>query len=414
MIFRLFSPAGFLVVAMLIISICASAQLSGNMELALAREGTQWKAEVKLIAGGKEMSGPARDLKISDTEISFKTDIEGAEVLFKGALDGPRLNGSLDIIEKGARVGTGKCSLARAGAAVEGIAGKWVGDFKISPVEQQQSDPNFDARIERPAYTKSHPKVLVDEAHNNFHTATGRYKPFADLITNDGYQVTANKEKFTKESLVGFNILVISNAMGPRGQRATPAFTEAEAVAVSDWVGAGGSLLLIADHFPMGSAAEILASRFNVEMSKGGTIDRSNYYEQWRDPGNLLFSRANGLLARHAITEGRGGKEKINLVISFFGQSLKGPAGSVAFLKLADTALDQAPPDYKKETSARGRAQGLALKFGKGRVVVMGEAAMLTAQISGPGSPADGLSLPGADNRQLALNIMHWLSGLLK
>ena len=38
-----------------------------------------------------------------------------------------------------------------------------------------------------------HPRVLFDEAHNNFHTAGGRYKPFAELIANDGYQVIPNR-----------------------------------------------------------------------------------------------------------------------------------------------------------------------------------------------------------------------------
>lgn len=50
---------------------------------------------------------------------------------------------------------------------------------------QQVADPNFDASVPRPAYTKSHPRILFDEAHNNFHTTAGRYKPFAQLITND-------------------------------------------------------------------------------------------------------------------------------------------------------------------------------------------------------------------------------------
>src|SRR6059036_345490 len=79
---------------------------------------------------------------------------------------------------------------------------------------QQVADPNFDAKVAHPAYTKNGPKVLFDEAHNNFHTASGRYKPFADLITNDGYQVTPNTQKFSAPILKGFDILVISNAMG--------------------------------------------------------------------------------------------------------------------------------------------------------------------------------------------------------
>ena len=33
------------------------------------------------------------------------------------------------------------------------------------------------------------PLVCVDEAHNNYHTANGRYRPFADLLRGDGYWV---------------------------------------------------------------------------------------------------------------------------------------------------------------------------------------------------------------------------------
>jgi hypothetical protein len=72
------------------------------------------------------------------------------------------------------------------------------------------------------------------------------------------------------------------------------------------------------------------------------------------------------------------------------------------------------PGPNAKRVSAAGRAQGIAMKFGKGRVIVMGEAGMLSAQLTGnPGVPF-GMNRPGIDNRQLALNIMHWLSGVLK
>ena len=80
------------------------------------------------------------------------------------------------------------------------------------PTQQQQpqgggqvADPNFNSKVDRPAYKKNGPKVLFDEAHNNFHTSTGRYKPFADLITNDGYQIIANQEKFSQCLLEGLS-----------------------------------------------------------------------------------------------------------------------------------------------------------------------------------------------------------------
>ena len=47
-------------------------------------------------------------------------------------------------------------------------------------------------------------------------------------------------------------------------------------------------------------------------------------------------------------------------------------------------------------------------------MVVQGEAAMLSAQISGPEKSRMGMNVPGNDNKQYTLNLMHWLSGILK
>src|SRR5438128_12668620 len=55
--------------------------------------------------------------------------------------------------------------------------------------QRQMADPNFDTKVPRPAYVNEHPKVLFDEAHHNVHTTGGLYKPFVDLVSNDGYQV---------------------------------------------------------------------------------------------------------------------------------------------------------------------------------------------------------------------------------
>ena len=281
---------------------------------------------------------------------------------------------------------------------------------------QQLSDPEFNASVTNPAYTKTEPRVLFDEAHHNFHTTDGRYKPFADLLRNDGYRVVRNRQPFTKETLNSFKVLVIANALGAEEMDDNgadeSAFTEEECQAVQDWVKGGGSLLLIADHAPFGGAASSLATRFGVEMSKGFTYDPANSVAG--SPSLLIFSRDNKLLAAHPITEGRDEKERLNRVESFTGQSLKGPADSIAILKLADTAKDSPDRNTDASVSAAGRAQALAFKFGKGRVVVQGEAAMLSAQIAGPEKSKMGMNVPGNDNKQYALNVMHWLSGLLK
>src|SRR4030095_7428814 len=79
---------------------------------------------------------------------------------------------------------------------------------------QQLADPDFKIHVEHPAYSKNYPRVMFDEAHNNFHTARGRYKPFADLISSDGYNIVSNLKEFNKSSLSIFKILVIVNALG--------------------------------------------------------------------------------------------------------------------------------------------------------------------------------------------------------
>jgi hypothetical protein len=281
---------------------------------------------------------------------------------------------------------------------------------------QQLADPEFNTNVPNPAYSKTEPRVLFDEAHHNFHTTEGRYKPFVDLLMNDGYRIIRNRQAFSKSTLSNFKVLVIANALGAEemdddGADAS-AFTEEECQAVQEWVKGGGALLLIADHAPFGGASASLAGRFGVDMSKGFTYDQANSVAG--SPSILIFSRDNKLLASHPITDGRDQNERLSRVQSFTGQSLKGPADSIAILKLADTAKDSPDRNTDASVSAAGRAQALALKFGKGRVVVQGEAAMLSAQISGPENQKMGMNVPGNDNRQYALNLMHWLSGLLK
>jgi hypothetical protein len=298
---------------------------------------------------------------------------------------------------------------------------------------QQVADTSFDASVASPAYPPgSGPVVAIDEAHHNFHTMTGRYEPFARLLAADGYRVVANTAPFTRESLSSYQVLVIANAIGGEwdaGAYGRPGFTDPEADAVRAWVEAGGRLLLIADHAPMGVAAEGLAQRFGVSMSKGFTEDRENALGGFGGPSILLFSRPNGLLRDHPITRG------LDSVVAFTGQSLAAP-GAEVLLALGDSAVDHPSPTPEQAAGqpnpgtawrtavaglpvhpARGRALGLALVVGQGRVVVLGEAAMLSAQVVR--SPAGetlgimGMNVPGIGNRQFTLNVVRWLTGVV-
>ena len=271
-----------------------------------------------------------------------------------------------------------------------------------------QGDPKFDPRVFNPAYTgrQAKPMVLIDEAHSNLDTAWGRYRPFAELLRNDGYTVAVNRRKFEAQAFEGARVLVIANALGAArwllnavGLRwRASAFDGDETLAVREWVRGGGSLLLIAGPAPYAEAAQRLAAQFGVEMTGGHVEDAAHHDPETGNPRFLLFSRDNGLLMDHAITRGRGEDEELRQVLTFDGQSLRGPAGSVAFLKLSEQG-----------------AQGLALELGAGRVVMLAEAAMLTSLVERDGNKELhlGMSRKGYDNRQLALNVIHWLTRIL-
>jgi len=118
---------------------------------------------------------------------------------------------------------------------------------------------------------------------------------------------------------------------------------------------------------------------------------------------------------------GRSPSEHVKRVRTYTGQSMAGPPGSVALLKVTDRAQDLmlgpkgmsgSVPDSLKR-SAAGRAQAIAFTVGKGRVVMIGETTIFAAQLV-PWSAGQickvGMNAPGFDNRQLALNVLHWLA----
>ncbi len=289
---------------------------------------------------------------------------------------------------------------------------------------QQVPDPNFRFANPSPAFESGKgPVVCIDEAHNNFHTAGGRYQSFADLLRHDGYVVNAFAKKFTAESLAECSVMTIANAIGDANTEdwAFPhpsTFTREELEAVYAWIRGGGALLLIVDHAPMPGAVRDLGTLLGAVMLDGYARTAAAN----RPPD--IFSLKDGTLKPHAIVSGRNPQEAVEFVATFTGHAFQassdfrplmifGP-GSRAMAMLAVNFKDVPQSEWPLFSIEGWWHAGLRL-LGKGRVVVLGEAAMCSAQLAGPEKRPMGMNEPAAaQNAQFCLNTIRWLTGVLE
>ncbi len=198
------------------------------------------------------------------------------------------------------------------------------------------------------------PTVLIDRGHWNRPAGDPKLDGLIRILGWDGYQISRNYQEFVPELLHGAWVLVVSDAMGWKGTLDLAglglhprAFTAGEVACVRDWVRRGGALFLIADRPPAGAASQSLAGAFGMTLSDAAVAPA-----RLNPPGEML--------------------EDVAYVWSFGGGTVTGPPGSSRFLN----------------------GQAVAQEFGSGRV------AAVTAELAGPRR---------SDNRQLILNIMHWL-----
>lgn len=300
--------------------------------------------------------------------------------------------------------------------------------------QQQMGDPAFRPVLDDPAYTSEGPLIQLDAAHGSAQTIDGRYAGFAALARADGYRVRAGEQPLdVPDALDDVDVLVIANAVAPADGSREDAFTGSEIAVLDAWIRSGGSLLLAVDHAPYGSANATLGQALGVKMGQGYAYR----IEAGEADSLLTFSTADGTLGDHPILQGRSEDEAVSRVLSFTGQSLSGPPGSTILLALRPDdreavdartlrqITDRITADPSAEAAVLGElsrpalpAQGLALAHGQGRVVVLGEAGMLTAQIirsttdTGYEDFQFGLQTAGHDDQRFALNILHWLSRL--
>ncbi|MEA3038852.1 MAG: hypothetical protein QOE79_1365 [Sphingomonadales bacterium] len=281
---------------------------------------------------------------------------------------------------------------------------------------------DFDARVAAPAFAGGRVTLLFDQGHHNYHRLDTTYAPFAALARNDGLKVKALAGPLTNPALAGGQILAIVSARADTDTNDAPAFSRAETEGILSWVRNGGSLLLVTDHYPFPNAVEGLANALGLDVAKGMTFDSGQFRQGSNDESRLIFSRANHLLAAHPIVEGRNRAERVGLVETFTGDAFRPRSGAIVpVMRLGATAVNRlgtpsvatkggdtvVTVNFGKPVPAAGWCQGAAFALGKGRVVVLAEAAMITAQEDG--GRRIGMNAPGNDNRQFLLNILNWL-----
>jgi hypothetical protein len=261
------------------------------------------------------------------------------------------------------------------------------------------------------------PIVLIDEAHNNFHTMTGRYQAFAKVLESDGFIVKPNTTLFNLDSLKNANVLVISNALNQKNLENWDlpnysAFTRYEIEVIYHWVKDGGSLLLIADHMPFPAAADELAAIFGFQFNNGFALDTTNQRR-------TIFKKSDNTLVSHPILNGSSSNEKIDSIRTFTGQAFLAPLNAIPILKHNRNTVSYMPAqawqfdENTPQISVEKWCQGATLEFYKGRIAVFGEAAMFTAQYNQENNIWFGLKASGAEqNEQFLLNTIHWLSNI--
>lgn len=283
---------------------------------------------------------------------------------------------------------------------------------------QQVGDTLFVPELSTPAFSPgTGPRVLVDEGHGNFHTLSGRFQSFARLVELDGFLVKEHPGTISGESLRDADLLVIANALNERNVGGvnwtlpTPsAFSDSEVESVRSWVSGGGALLLIADHMPFPGAAMELARAFGFELNNGFAVDTTAQ-------GPLVFRRSGGSLGAHSVTQGTSPGESIDSIATFTGEGFRAPPEATVLLELPGNYVSLMPEvawEFGPETprvDVGGWAQGAVLEYGEGRVAVFGEAAMFTAQRTGPERRPMGMNAPIAhQNPQFVVNLVRWLT----
>ena len=269
---------------------------------------------------------------------------------------------------------------------------------KPTPPSELTVDESFDPAIASPAYEAGKgPLVLVDQQHRNVVSLASYFGPVGRFLAKDGYQVKPLAEPLREASLKNARIVIIINAQAPQGSpEDVSAFGDAEMASLDAWVQRGGGLLFIADRAPFGGPASALGKRFGV------AFDNYTILRHGAD------GKPDGVLSLDAKVDGdpkHPTLQGVSRLVYVVGESLHGPG---PILKAPKNTYSGPTMNALDGPAAVGKPIALAFSHGAGRVVVIGDAGIVSAFGSVDGPAHRGFS--EADNALFLRNVMRWLA----
>ena len=162
---------------------------------------------------------------------------------------------------------------------------------------------------------------------------------------------------------------------------------------------------------PYGGAAQDLAKKFGVKWNNGFAIRQGQHWPP------SVFERKNNMVLDSPVTIDSDYGKKISYIASFSGSVFKVPESAEPFMIFDDSHFILMPEvawqfsEKTRNENSGGWIQGACMKYGKGKIVFLGEAAMISAQL-GDNDHRVGMNNPedAPENAQLALNIFRYLA----
>lgn len=220
-----------------------------------------------------------------------------------------------------------------------------------------------------PAFKTEHPRICLN---------ANRDKDISiiKLLEKDGYKVVGLKRKMLIKNLATCNILYVTSPLDRKHLTRQTPLTDQEVIDIHAWVKRGGALLLV-------QSSGKLMNKFRVFLRKLRPLTNTD-----------LFPISENLMdITSPVVLGRNENERLHNIYYVYVNALKGPEYADVFLKTGEKFF---------------RAAGLALKLGRGRVVMYSDAYIFTSNLDKKLKEETE-----HDNNQMALNTFHWLSNLL-